>query len=394
MICHLCASESFEFLDLEQQPMANKYPKSFHEISNEEFYRVKVFFCPSCKNIQLDTTVSRETMFVDYYYLSSVNAALVKHYEKFAREKLKGTRLVVDVGSNDGILLKPLKEMGVKAVGIDPSENVGKIANASGLTTVVDFFNASSVSYLKSYFGTADVITGLSMFSHLQDPHQFIEDVKSLLTDDGRFIVEVEYNVEILKKLAFERFYLDRIFYFSVTSFSALFELHGMYVQDAEVTAVHGGSLRITAQKAGLGMMPNRRVKRYMTAEKKTLTRKKVTAFGVGARKQVSLLKKKLVDFKKKGLNVIGYGAPARLSTITNFGDIGQDLITVVIDDSALKQGRYSPGKHIPIVPASYLVGYTPDIMVVFAYDYFKDIKKKLPRKYRFLFPIPPREAK
>lgn len=391
MKCHLCDAENFVFLDLGRQPMANKYPVSSE--ADEQFFPVKVYFCPSCKNIQLDTTVSRETMFVDYYYLSSVNKALVEHYEAFARKKLKDCQFVVDVGSNDGISLKPLREMGVKFLGVEPSVNVSRVAVEQGLDTYVGFFNEESVRDIKRDYGKADCITGLSMFSHLQDPHVFIENVKELLTDEGRFIVEVEYNVEILRNLAFERFYLDRIFYFSVTSFSKLFERHGMYVQDAEVTAIHGGSLRITAQKRGYGRRPKRRVATFIQKEKRSLTATKVQSFGFAAKQAVKALKAKLLEYRRKKKRVAAYGAPARLSTITNFGDIGPDLIDFVVDDSSLKQWRFSPGKHIPIVAPIYLEAHRPDVLVVFAFDYFKDIKKTLRQEYTFLFPIPPREV-
>lgn len=392
MKCQLCSAENFEFLELGRQPMANKYPKDLSDFADEKFYCLKVYFCPSCKNIQLDTQVSRETMFVDYYYLSSVNAALVKHYETFARKKLKKAQFVVDVGSNDGILIKPLKEMGVRVLGVEPSVNVSKIAMEHGYNTFTGFFNEDTVKYIEEIYGKPDVITGLSMFSHLQDPHQFIEDVKSLLTDDGRFIVEVEYNVEMLRKLAFERFYLDRIYYFSVTSFSKLFALHGMYLADAEVTDIHGGSLRVTAKK-GSGS-PTARVAKLIDKETRSLTPEKVQSFGYNAKKQIAALKKKLLEYKDKGLRVAGYGAPARLSTITNFGDISIDLIDFVVDDSSLKQWRYSPGKHIPIVAPEFLESHRPDVLVVFAFDYFEDIRKKLKGRYKFLFPIPPREVK
>lgn len=408
MRCHLCSAVNFEFLDLGQQPMANKYPK-IPQFDKEEFFRVKVYFCPFCKNIQLDTTVSRETMFVDYYYLSSVNKALVEHYEAFAKKlvadrmkeftKLKvfgqkplDSFFVVDIGSNDGISLKPLKEMKVRYLGVEPSINVSKVATDAGYKTLNDFFTTESATNILKEHGKASVITGLSMFSHLQDPHQFIEDVKVLLAHDGKFIVEVEYNVEMLKNMAFERFYLDRIFYFSATSFSNLFALHGMHLADAEVTAIHGGSLRVTA-KLGKGKMTER-TKKLISQEKRLLTPDKIQSFGYEAKKQVKALKEKLIEYKLRGMHVAGYGSPARLSTITNFGDIGPDLIDFVVDDSPLKQDRYSPGKHIPIVSAEYLERHHPDVLVVFAFDYFEDIKKKLKRNYRFLFPIPPREVK
>jgi len=395
MKCNLCLkNKSFEFLDLGKQPMANKYPKK-EEFKNERFFRVKVFFCSNCKNIQLGKLVSRHEMFEDYYYLSSVNKALVEHYTKFAKT-LKDAKFVVDIGSNDGISLKPLKEMGVKCLGIDPSVNVGKIANEAGFETIVDFFTAESAAKIVKDYGKADVITGLSMFSHLQDQHQFIEDVKTLLTDDGKFIVEVEYNVSMLKNMSFERFYLDRLFYFSVTSFKKLFEMHGMYLDDVEITKIHGGSFRVTAKK-GKGK-ESVKIKQLLAEERNYLTPKKVKQFGLEAKAQVIAFLKQLQEYKKQGLRIAGYGCPARTATITNFGDIDTNLIDFIVDDSPLKQGRHSPGKHIPIVSNTYLQTYPqkdiPTVLVMFAYDYFEDIKKKLTGNYRFLFPIPPREVK
>ncbi len=392
MKCILCFSDDLvEFLNLGQQPMANKYPKE-EDFASEKFFPVEVMFCPVCKNIQLDTLVSRNIMFEDYYYLSSVNKALVEHYEKFAKT-LKGAKFVVDVGSNDGILLKPLMEMGIKAWGVEPSINVSKIARDAGFPTDTAFFDHELVELLESRFGKADVITGLSMFSHLQDQHQFIEDVKSLLTDNGRFIVEVEYNVSMIKKAAFERFYLDRISYFSVTSFESLFQKHDMYLSDVEVTGIHGGSLRVTAQKKKWGKDPSFHVRNYMQYEATFLTPSEVMSFGNAAKVQITDLKKKLQEYKAKKLRIAGYGSPARVATLTNFGDIGPDLIEFIVDDSPLKQHRFSPGKHIPIVPNGYLEQHNVDVLVVFAHEYFDDIRKKLSRDYRFLLPIPPREV-
>lgn len=392
MRCNLCnKKESFPFLDLGSQPMANKYPTK-EQFDSEEFSKVQVYFCPNCKNIQLDTLIPRDEMFLDYYYLSSVNKALVKHYEAFAHS-LRGSKFVVDVGSNDGISLKPLKEMGIKYLGVEPSINVSKIANDKGYETMTAFLDTESVAQIVKNYGKADVVTGLSMFSHLQNPHQFIEDVKSLMTDDGRFIVEVEYNVLLLKKIAFERFYLDRIFYFSVTSFEMLFQKHDMYLSNIEITNIHGGSLRVTAQKKGRGKVPSDDIKKQMDYEMKFLTSDRVHAFAYQAISQVVLLRNFLKKYKAEGLKVAGYGAPARLATITNVADIGPELIEFVVDDSPLKQNRFSPGKHIPIVSNEYLQAHQPDVLVVFAYDYFDDIRKRLTKDYRYLLPIPPREV-
>lgn len=392
MKCRLCHREHpIEFLDLGQQPLANKYPKQ-EEFANEDFFPVKVFFCPNCRSVQLGTEVSRERMFVDYFYLSSVNTGLVKQYEDFART-LAGSKFVVDIGSNDGISLRPLKEMGIKAVGVEPSVNVSKLANDAGFTTIPSFFNTATVAKIKKEYGKPDVITGLSMFSHLGEPHQFIEDVKDLMTDDGRFILEIEYVDTILKNLCFERFYLDRITYYSVTSIENLFQMHGMYLSDVEETDTHGGSLRATAQKKGHGRPPKESVARHIDYETGRLTPETVAEFGREARSQISALRDVLQGFKDQGLRVAGFGAPARVATLCNFGKIGPELIEFIVDETPLKQNRFSPGTHIPIVPMSHLEKNQPDVFVVFVHEYFDVVKRKLTGNYRYIFPVPPKEV-
>jgi len=236
---------------LGKQPLANKYPIET-QFKTEDFFPLAMFFCPRCKNVQLGTMVSRERMFEDYYYLSSVNAGLVRHFEKLAT-KLAGARFVVDIGSNDGILLKPLKQLGANAIGVEPSINVSKIANDQGLTTICSFFDATTAAEVVNEYGKADVIVASSVFTHLEDPHKFIDAVKILIADDGQFIIEVEYIGNILRLIQFERFYLDRIFYYSLTSLKNLFEAHDMIISDVEHIEPHGGSLQVTIRAKGQG---------------------------------------------------------------------------------------------------------------------------------------------
>ncbi len=392
MTCRICAKETLvEFIDLGQQPLANKYPKP-EEFATEDFFPLKVFFCTSCKAVQLGTVVSRERMFVDYYYLSSVNPGLVRHFEEFARS-LASAKFVVDVGSNDGILLRPLKALGVKAIGIEPSINVSKIANDQGLTTMTAFLNDESAAALVAQHGKADVVVTSSVFTHLEDPHQFIEATKKVMTDDGSFIIEVEYIGNMLKNVQFERFYFDRVFYYSVTSLRDLFAAHGMYVSDVEHIEQHGGSIRVTTHLVGHGPEPSARFAAYIEEERTTMDQPSLEHFAKLSNEYVAAFKHKLIEYKEAGLRVAGYGAPARVATICNFGDIGPSLIEFIIDDSPLKQHRCSPGTHIPIEPNTHLADHRPDVLVVFAYEYFDDIKKKVQGNYRFLIPIPPREV-
>ncbi len=392
MKCRLCQSvDAFEFLDLGRQPLANKYPKK-EELASEEFFGVQVFFCANCKSVQLGVAVSRERMFEDYYYLASVNVGLVQQYEVFA-QTLANCKFVVDIGSNDGISLRPLKALGVKAIGVEPSINVSKIANDEGLTTITAFFDSAIVRQIIKEHGKPDVITGFSMFSHIGDPHEFVEDIKALLADDGKFIIEIEYVDTILKSMCFERFYLDRISYYSVTSLENLFQLHGMYLSNVEETNSHGGSLRATAQKKGWGSAPTGDVKRYIAYENEMLTPERLTEFGKEARAQISALRSMLEGYRATGLKVAGFGAPARVATLTNFGGIGTDLIDFIVDETPIKQNRFSPGMHIPIVPLAHLVENRPDVIVVFVHEYFEVVKKKLFGSYRYVFPIPPKEV-
>jgi methylation protein EvaC len=392
MSCQLCGQDTLiEFLNLGRQPLANKYPTEA-QFQTEEFFPLRIFFCPRCKNVQLGTIVSRERMFEDYYYLSSVNAGLVRHFEKLAKQ-LAGAQFVVDIGSNDGILLKPLMQSGVKAIGVEPSINVSKIANDRGLTTICSFFNAAAAAEIEKTYGKPDVIVASSVFTHLDDPHQFVEAVKKLLSENGRFIIEVEYIGNILRHIQFERFYLDRIFYYSLTSLKHLFDVHDMVVADVEHIEPHGGSLQVTIRRKGQGGRQSDNVTALLEEEEKTLTVRKLEEFKSNVDTQIAAFRDLLATHKGSNLKVAGYGAPARVSTICNYGNIGPSLIEFTVDDSPLKQNKFTPGTHIPIVTKTHLDAHRPDVLVVFAYEYFDDIRKKTDGSYRYLLPIPPREV-
>ena len=393
MKCFLCHNETaVEFLNLGNQPLANKYPTE-DQFATEDFFPLAIYFCTTCKNVQLGQIVSRERMFVDYYYLSSVNPGLVRHFEEFATQ-MRDAKFVVDIGSNDGILLKPLKKLGVKAIGVEPSVNVSKIANDAGLETITSFFDTPTVAKIITKQGKAGLVVTSSVFTHVENPHQIIEDVKNLMTDDGAFIIEVEHIGAFVENTQFERFYFDRPYYYSATSLRDLFALHDMYVADVEHITPHGGSIRITAHKNGHAATKTDRFLSLIEEEKKTLTLDSMKEFKNRSEIYVNDFRTKLEEYKKEGVKVAGYSAPARVSTITNYGNIGPDLIEFLVDDSPLKQNKYSPGTHIPIVPKDHLEKHGADLLVIFAYEYLDDIRKKTEgHGYRYLIPIPPREV-
>ena len=390
--CSLCHGQSLNrFLDLGRQPLANKYPKP-GDFSNEKFFPLEVFFCESCKNVQLGEMVPRSLMFEDYYYLSSVNGGLVRHFEALA-EELKDAKFVVDVGSNDGVLLRPLKSLGVRALGIEPSINVSKLANDEGLETFCGFFDETSARQVLESHGPADVIVASSVFTHLDAPDQFIRAADILLAQDGKLVIEVEYILNMISQVQFERFYLDRIFYYSISSMKQLLGKHGMVITGLEPVAQHGGSLRFTLMRATVGTEAPE-LAELIATELKILNTEALTDFGQRCRELTDRLVAGLKRWREEGVKVAGYGAPARLSTITNFGGIDSELLPFTIDDSPLKQGRTSPGAHIPVLAASELEIHQPQVLVVFAYEYIDDIRKKTRNAYDYYMPIPLVELK
>jgi len=387
--CKICNSKLLnKFLNLRNQPWANKYPKNPLEIFTEEKYGMQIFICNNCLTVQLGTILSRNRMFEDYYYLSSVNQKLVKHFNSLAK-KIRLNEFVVDIGSNDGILLEPLIKKGVKAIGVDPSKNVGKIANKKGLKTLIGFFNSKIVKKIINEYEKADVIIASSIFTHLNDPLGFIENCRDLLKNDGRLIIEIEYIADLIKNIEFERFYFDRPFYYSINSIILLCKKVNMYLTDIEKLDIHGSSVRLIIKKHKKNTKYNK-IQSILKKEKLILNKKNLNIFNKLILKEAKKLKSNLENFKKNNKKVIGYGSPARLATITNFCKINNQLIECIIEDSPLKQNKFTPGMHIPILGIDDVNINNYQVIIVFAYEYFEDIKKKINNKnLKYYKPIP-----
>ncbi len=389
MKCRICKSkEIIEVVDLGKQPLANKYPKNEVDIKKEKKFKLSVLFCKNCKAAQIKKIINRNILFEDYYYLSSVNKKLKEHFKKLAL-KIKKFNFIVDIGSNDGILLEPLKKLKVKAVGIDPSINVGKIANDKGLETYVSFFNIKIINQIIKKYGKPDLVVASSVVTHLENPVEFAKNIKKFLQENGTLIIEIEYLQNFIKNLEYERFYFDRPFYYSAHSIAKLFMGFDMKLYDIEKIDAHGGSLRCFIKNSKNSKI-TKRCQTILNSEKKELNVQAFKFFNQQIYKNSIILKNKLNKYNKNGFNVIGYGAPARVSTITNFSKINSNLINYIIDDSPLKQNRFSPGMHIKILPRKNNINNKINIVIVFAYEYFRDIKKFFKnKKVKFFKPIP-----
>lgn len=382
MKCRLCSDDSVsDCFSLGLQPLANKYPQDISEIEVEKRYSMDVSFCPNCRSLQMGKIISRQEMFEDYYYLSSVNKELVAHFEGLAATlAARQHEFVVDIGSNDGVLLKPLNQIGIKSLGIDPSVNVGAIANQQGLKTLIGYFDHTMIDKVIAENSQPTAIVASSVFTHLENPNQFLIDSKNLLREGGELIIEIEYLVTIIDELKFERLYFDRPNYYSLTTVIQMANEVGLVCHDVELIDPHGGSIRIYLSDP---KHPNRYptsadIKKILIAENDKLNKNYILNQFEAFKYECEVLKQSLVELNNSGQTIIGYGAPARLATITNFAGIDHQLISLVIDDSPLKVNRFSPGMHIPIKSFEDGTTPTPDIVLLFAYEYEASILEKL----------------
>jgi len=374
-----------QVFNLGKQPLANKYPMSASNFKTEFIQEMVVYFCDRCGYCHVPCRADRALFFEDYYYLSSVNRELVCHFEEMARMlKRDGAKFVLDVGSNDGVLLKPLKDLDIRCVGIDPSHNVGEIANRNGLETIIGFFDRDIAENILQERGCPDVIVASSVFTHLADPGSFFSTCNTLLAASGKVIIEVEFLNDIIESLGFERFYFDRPHYYSTDSLQHLAARHGFTLTDIERINTHGGSVRVkftrTSESSdGIGRS---------LSDIRILTRDRIVSQFEAFHRSCLQLRDQLAQFKRNGISIGAYGCPARFSTITNFAEIGPDLIPFVIDDSYLKQGRFSPGKHIKIV--SYADSTQVSTYLIFAYEYIDSIRSKVSRDgVKYFRPVP-----
>jgi len=389
--CAACKGKNFgRWLDLGMQPLANALVKDINNIE-EDLFPLKVIYCKDCELVQLEYIVKPEVLFGNYLYYSSTSEAFRKHFELLAQEQfnldlIKKGELVVDIGSNDGILLAPFKRLGATILGIEPAAAIANKAAKDGIETWAEYFTPDTAKRIVKGFGKAKLVTMTNVFAHVPDLDQIVEGVKELLAPDGRFMVEVAYLPEMLKKGTFDLIYHEHMYYWHLFPMWKFFYKHNMKIENVEQTSVHGGSIRVTVvneEPEGWAMLKDADLTKdrlFREFPKKVIDNRNEI---------VSLITK----FKKQKKRIIGYGAPAKMSTMTNYFDLGPEQIDYIIDDAPAKQGLYSPRKHIKIVPPyTDLSKCTHDYIFLFAWN-FKDSLMSLIKargyKGKFIIPFP-----
>ncbi len=366
----------------------------------QALFPLDVFFCEDCFHVQLLDVVEPKVLFENYVYVSGTSPVFVKHFEDYAADVMGRLApgpggLVVDIGSNDGTLLGFFKDAGMKVLGIDPARDIAEKATASGIETLNDFFSAPLAEKILGTHGPAAVITANNVFAHIDDLAGVSEGIASLLADDGIFVFEVSYLVDVFEKTLFDTIYHEHLAYHSVKPLLPFFDRHGMELIEAVRVESHGGSLRGMAQKKGGPRTVGASVARAVAREAELGLDRAETlrAFAGRIDTRKAELSAVLAGFKAEGKTVAGFGAPAKATTLMYHFGIGPDVIDFIVDDSPLKQNLLTPGMHIPVVGQQAITERKPDALVILAWNFADPIMAKNAafhdRGGRFIIPLP-----
>lgn len=378
--CRSCGSTDLEsVVSLGKSPLANNLLDNINQEDN--LYPLELMHCTQCHNCQLSYTAPASEMFEHYLYVSSTAKSFRDHFKETAINYIESfglneKSLVIDIGSNDGIALVPLKERGVRVLGVDPAKNVAEIANQRGITTIVDYFNTEVAQQIEKDHGKADIITASNVFAHSDFLVEIINSAFNIMKDDGKFIVEVQYLLDTINDLTFDNIYHEHVNYWSVISLHNFCEKLGYQIYKVEHINTHGGSIRVYIDKGNTAQ--DESVNAFLNLEKSLGLDSDFAYESFGNRIMIAKENtiRNIKKLKAKGLKLVGYGSPAKATTLLNYFEITNEHLDYIIDDNPLKHNKFVPGVKIPIFSREKLKESIPDVIVVMAWNFFEDIKK------------------
>lgn len=380
--CRICSAPLTSILDFGRMPLADAFV-AIDGFASEHFYHLEAALCERCGMVQLAHDVARERMFhADYAFFSSTSKRMVDHFQGFARWLIKkldrSSAFVVEVGSNDGSMLEEFARAGVRHLGVDPAANVVRAARERGLQALCAFFEEETASKIAAEHGPADAIVATNCMCHIPYADSVLEGVRKLLRPDGLFVFEDPYLPAILDGRAFDQFYDEHTFYFSVTSVANMVSAHGFDLVAALPQPVHGGSMRYVVSPRGawprdasVDAAIDRERERGLTGTAA------FSALRSHAEHVRIALPRLLGELRASGKTLVGYAATAKSATVLNYARISSDLLPLICDTTPTKHGRYTPGTHIPVRPYEEFVANPPDYALLFAWNHAAEILEK-----------------
>jgi len=403
-ICKACNKPALvKFISFGKMPIANAFLTKETLEKGEFYYNLDVGFCEECKMVQLiemppysKYIVPDDAGKTHYAFFSSTSKFMEKHFAEMAKEAeekfLDENSQVLDIGSNDGILLKAFKNN--KTLGIEPSDNVADVARTQGVETISKFFTEELAGKILAEKGNFKVIFSTNVLLSIIEIGSCMKGIERLLANKGVFITEDPYIPEILEKVSYDQIYDAHVWYFSLTSLSNLFERYGLEVFDAEKQWVHGGSMRVYACRKG-DYPKTDRLKKYLQEEKEKDIDTIQPYLELSKKVEQSRIELKalLRKLKDEGKKIVGYAAASKGTIVQNYCDIGRETLEYISDSTPFKQGRFSPGKHIPIVSPEHFHEDNADYALLSAWNHAEEIMQKesefLKRGGRFIVHYP-----
>jgi hypothetical protein len=400
--CRLCNQKKLEdVIELSPTPPGNNFLSEEQLQTPESFYPLVVRFCKNCSHVQLADVVDPKILYQDdYKYVSGTAPVFVEHFRQYAKDVLAeyaipaGT-LVADIGSNDGTCLRFFKEAGHNVLGVDPAIEIATKATEQGIPTIATFFSESLGQRLLKEYGPAYLITSHNACAHIDDLIGIMRGVQHWLADDGLFIFEVGYLLDVYRNTWFDTMYHEHLDYHSVKPLIPFFGSLEMELLSVKRISPQGGSIRVCVQKKGGRRRADASVDELVRLEEE-MGLDKVETFRTFNGK-INTVKQELSgmlrSLKIQGKSIAGYGAPTKSTTLLTYFGLGKDIIDYIVDDNPLKQGKYTPGLHIPIMVVEELYKRMPDYLVVLSWNFAEPIMAKhqeyKDRGGKFILPMP-----
>ena len=386
--CSVCNNKNLhKFLSFGNQPLANDYKS----VKNYKKFPLELCFCKRCRNCQLSYFIDPKRLFSNYYYMSSVSKTTRQHIEKsiykFSRKfsLSKKKSLIIDVGSNDGIALIALRRIGFKKIlGIEPAKNLCALSKKKGLKVINSFLDKKLSNKM---YNTADLVLASNVFAHTNNIHALFRNIMEITKNEGMIIIEVQYLYFMIKNLSFDNIYHEHFHYWTLTSLSNFIKNFNATIVDAEILKTHGGSLRIYIKK---GIQKSSKNYYKLINSESNLGLNKLSTYKIFSRNvhnKLLNIEKNLKILKMKYSKIIGYGAPAKAKLLINKLRL-ENFFEFIVDNNKLKQNKFVPGTSLVIKSKKFLLRIKNILIIVFAWNYFKEINNSIKKPSHKLISI------